>query len=135
MNVIRHELRRCACIMMVMALFLLTGGHLALLQGFAWAKMLHDFSRHGSLTQAVSKTFDGHHQCPLCKKIAKTRTAEEKTPPVLKADKKAELFVSESEDGIPHPISRPFAYGPPPFVKMTEPLFAPPFPVPIGWLS
>jgi hypothetical protein len=125
-------LRHAACAAMGLALFLVAGGHWAMLQGVAWAGMVKDYSRTGSLTEAVGKTFDGKHPCPLCKKIAAARTHEEKAPVTVKADKKAEVFVKAPGSELPAPVSRPFAYGSAPFVSMTELCFAPPVPVPIA---
>jgi hypothetical protein len=126
---------RLITLMMALALFLVAGGHWAMLQGVAWVTMVHDFSRGGSLTQAVEKTFDGKHPCAMCKKIAKAKNSEasgEKAPVTLKIDKKAEVFVKAPGSELPTPVSRPFAYGPTPFVLMTELCFAPPVPVPIS---
>jgi hypothetical protein len=121
--------------MMALALFLVAGGHWAMLQGVAWATMVHDFSRNGSLTQAVEKTFDGKHPCAMCKKIAKAKNSEasgEKAPVTVKMDKKAEVFVKAPGSELPTPVSRPYAYGPVPFVSIPELCFAPPVPVPIS---
>lgn len=115
---------------MAMALFLSLGGHLALLQGVAWAMMVKDFSSSGSLTQAVQKTFDGRPQCAMCKKIAASGVAGEKAPVTVKVEKKAEAFVKSPGTELPMPLSRPFVYGPPPFVLMPERFPAPPVPVP-----
>jgi len=117
------------------ALFMAIGGPLALLQAVAWVNMVHDFSKTDSFSQAVTKTFDGHHLCPLCQKLAKARAAEEKAPVTVKADKEAKVFLNEARSELPIPISRPFAYGSAPYVSMPELFFAPPVPVPIGWLS
>ncbi len=126
-----HDVRRLlGCIVMTAALFLSVGGHLAILQGVAWATMVRDYSRACSLTQAVEKTFDGKHPCPLCKKIAAQRTHEEKAPVTVKAEKKAEVFVNSTSTELPIPVSRPFVYGSVPFVPMPELCFAPPIPVP-----
>ena len=121
--------------MMGLALFVAIGGPLALLQGVAWVTMVHDFSKTGSLTQAVEKTFDGQHLCPLCKKIVKARATEEKAPVTMKVDKKAEFFIAASGFGLPPPLSRPMCYGPAPFVVMLERCVAPPAPVPIVGLA
>ena len=123
---------RIACAVMGLALFVAIGGPLAMLQGVAWVKMVHDFSKTVSLTQAVEKTFDGKHPCPLCKKIASARTSEEKAPVTVKVEKKAEVFVVFLGSELPPPVSRLFAYGPAPFVVMPERFFAPPVPVPIA---
>jgi hypothetical protein len=118
--------------MMALALFMVAGGHWAMLQSVAWAGMVKDFSRTGSLTEAVSKTFDGKHPCSMCKKIAAAQSHEEKAPASLKVDKKSEVFVAASSSALPIPVARPYVYGPAPFVSMPERFFAPPVPVPIA---
>ena len=130
-NVVKSA-RPIMTVMMAIALFMAIGGPLALLQGVAWVTMVHDFSKTGSLTQAVTKTFDGKHPCSMCKKIASARTCEEKAPVTVKVDKKAEVFVVSLGSELPKPVSYPFAYGPAPFVLMPELFFAPPVPVPIS---
>jgi len=52
------------------------GGHWLALQGVAWVTMLVDNSRESSLVDAVSKTFDGQHPCPLCKAVATGQNEE-----------------------------------------------------------
>jgi hypothetical protein len=121
-------------LVMALALFLVAGGHWAMLQGVAWATMVRDFSKTGSLTEAVGKTLDGKHPCAICKKIAKAKSSEsseEQAPASVKAEKKAEVFVASDLSDVPTPVSRPFAYGPAPFVSIPELCFAPPVPVPI----
>jgi len=119
-------------LVMALALFLVAGGHWAMLQGVAWATMVKDFSKTGSLTEAVGKTFDGKHPCAMCKKLTNARASEEKAPVTLKVDKKAEVFVASIRSEVPMPLARPIVYGPAPFVVMPERFFAPPFPVPIA---
>jgi hypothetical protein len=119
-------------LVMALALFLVAGGHWAMLQGVAWTSMLRDFSKSGSLTQAVEKTFDGKHLCAMCKKIEKAKYSEEKAPVTVKVDKKAEAFVALALSDVPMPIARPIVYAPAPFVVMPERFFAPPVPVPIA---
>ena len=125
---IRH---RIMTMVMTLSLFMALGGPLALLQGVAWVTMVHDFSKSGSLSQAVEKTFDGQHPCPLCQKLAKARAAEEKAPVSVKIDKKAEVFIATSGSDLPLPVVNPMIYGPVPFVLMPERFIAPPVPVPI----
>lgn len=129
---IRH---RIVTTVMALALFLSAGGHWAMLQGVAWATMVHDFSQTGSLTEAVEKTFDGRHPCPLCKKIASAQTQEvqqegSKAPSTVKVEKKAETFLAVNGTTLPLPSVRSMVYGPSPFVPMPELSFAPPVPVP-----
>jgi len=119
-------------LVMALALFLVAGGHWAMLQSVAWATMVKDFSKTGSLTEAVGKTFDGKHPCAMCKKLTNARASEEKAPVTLKVDKKAEVFVALIRSEVPMPLDRPIVYGPDPFVVMPERFFAPPVPVPIA---
>lgn len=126
-----HVRRLLGCIVMMAALFLSAGGHLALLQGVAWATMIRDYSHAGSMTAAVEKTFDGKHPCPLCQKIAAERSHEQKAPAAVKAEKKAEVFVSSASTLIPLPVVRSFAFPPHPFLNVPEHPSAPPVPVPI----
>jgi hypothetical protein len=128
-----HDARRLiGCIIMTAALFLSAGGHMALLQGVAWANMIRDYSRTGSVTSALEKTFDGKHPCAMCKKIAKQRTQDQKAPATVKAEKKAEVFVALSSQIVPLPVVHPFVYPPHPFLNVPEHLSAPPVPVPIA---
>ena len=121
--------------MMGLAFFVVAGGPLALLQVVAWTTMVHDFSRTGSLTEAMGKTFDGRHPCPLCQKIAKARSSEEKAPATVKAEKKVEVYIAQSGSEIPLPSCRPVVYGAAPFVAMPERSDAPPVPVPREFVS
>jgi len=127
-----NALCRLMTLVMALALFLVAGGHWAMLQGVAWATMVKDFSKTGSLTEAVGKTFDGKHPCAMCKKLTNARASEEKAPVTLKVDKKAEVFVASARSEVPMPLARPIVYGPAPFVVMPERFFAPPAPVPIA---
>ena len=131
MNTLHDARRLFGCIVMTAALFLSAGGHLALLQGVAWATMIRDYSRTASVTAAVEKTFDGKHPCPLCKKIAAQRSHDEKAPVTVKAEKKAEVFLASASTLIPLPVVGSFAYPPHPFLNAPEQLSAPPVPVPI----
>jgi len=132
MNALHDARRLIGCIVMTAALFLSAGGHLALLQGVAWATMIWDYARTGSVTAAVEKTFDGKHPCPLCKKIAAQRSHDEKAPVTVKTEKKAEVFVGVSSQILPKPLARSFAYPPHPFLNVPEHPSAPPVPVPIA---
>jgi hypothetical protein len=53
--------------LLIIALTLIiAGGYAELVQIAAWGSMLWRFSAEASLTEAVSKTFDGEHGCALC---------------------------------------------------------------------
>jgi hypothetical protein len=69
----------------VAMLALALGFHSMLLQSVAWMGMIVGYSCAAPLPQAVAKTFDGRHPCPLCK--------------LLRAEKKA-----ESTQAAPQPL-------------------------------
>lgn len=62
-------LPRIVRLVIVGTICLSLGLHWALLQGVAWAGMLVSFASKGTVMEAVQKTFDGQHGCPLCKKV------------------------------------------------------------------
>ena len=49
-----------------------------LLQTAAWTAMLADNLRTHSLTEAVTRTFDGKHPCCVCKAIAAGKKSQKK---------------------------------------------------------
>jgi hypothetical protein len=65
-------------IVTVFMLVLSLGLHWALLQTVAWTGMLITYAHDTSLQEAVTKTFDGQHPCPLCKVIEKGRADEKR---------------------------------------------------------
>ena len=66
-------------ILIVLALAGSIGLHWSFLQAVAWAGMIVNYSQEAPLGEAVVKTFDGQHPCPLCKQIAKGKQAEKKS--------------------------------------------------------
>lgn len=67
------------------------GGHWAVLQTFAWARMLVEYSAQASFADAVEMTFNGKHPCPMCLKIEKARKQERRQPMTVEA-RKLDLF-------------------------------------------
>lgn len=63
---------------MIFALLCALGAHWLVLQSVAWTTMLAGNLRTVSLTEAVERTLDGKHPCPLCKQIAAGRNTEKK---------------------------------------------------------
>lgn len=63
---------------MVVSLCAALGLHWAALQSIAWAGMLLNYSRAGSVTEAFEKTFDGRHPCPLCRALSKSQESGKK---------------------------------------------------------
>ena len=64
----------------VLLLCLALGLQWALLQSIAWTGMLISFACEGAMIEAVEKTFDGQHGCPLCAKVKAGRDANQKQP-------------------------------------------------------
>lgn len=60
----------------VLLLVLSLGLHWALLQTVAWTGMVISYSHNASLSQAITRTFDGKHPCALCLSIQKGRAEE-----------------------------------------------------------
>ena len=71
---------RIARLVVVVAICLSLGLQWALLQGVAWAGMLVSFASEGTVIEAVQKTFDGQHGCPLCKKVKEGSHSNRKQP-------------------------------------------------------
>jgi hypothetical protein len=119
-----------ACLLAVLAML---GGHWVVLQSLAWARMIGQYSKDGSLASAIYKTFDGRHPCPLCLAIQEGRQQEQREQTNLPWVK-----LGEAPDALcehpPTPISLPlmahlFLI---PFVPQGHPDFleAPPKPPP-----
>ena len=60
------RLLRCS---VIASLFLALGGHLPVLQAFAWTRMVMARTPVMGLEPALQRTFDGQHPCPLCLRI------------------------------------------------------------------
>ena len=86
------------------------GGHWFALQSVAWVTMVLDNSQEASLGEALEKTFDGKHPCPLCKAVAAGQEEEEERQDTL-ADPTAKLVaVMVAESKAPSPTSADFVY-------------------------
>lgn len=85
-------------ILLVSALMVSIGAQWAVLQSAAWIGMAVTYSlKEGSLTEGLSKTFDGEHPCPLCCAIKKGQDKEKKDPRKLESKKlKHELIAGET---------------------------------------
>jgi len=66
-------------VLMLVALLAASGTHWAALQSVAWATMLAQNWQSAPLTQALEKTFDGKHPCPLCNVVAAGQAEEQKS--------------------------------------------------------
>ena len=64
----------------VLLVCLSLGMHWGLLQGIAWTGMLVSFASEGTMIEAVEKTFDGQHGCPLCQTVKEGRESDQNQP-------------------------------------------------------
>jgi hypothetical protein len=91
-----------------LALFFMWGGHWLAFQSVAWARMLVEFSKTDSVSEAVEKTFDGKHPCKMCVGIREGRSQEkreEHKSPILKLEKLPEFYSDFSTPQTPLPPS------------------------------
>ena len=65
-----------ACL--IFALVTSVGLHWAVLQSAAWVTMMVTYSKDATVVEALEKTFDGEHPCPLCKVVEKGAAADGK---------------------------------------------------------
>jgi len=120
---------------MAFALFTICGGHWALLQSVAWAGMVIQYSKDGSFTKALEKTFDGEHPCSLCHKVQEAKKDESQKAPMLAADKKIEPFSLIALSKVERPTPSIFSYPTPTNTFFTACGCEPPQPVPRDQIS
>lgn len=70
---------RLGHVLLILALLGATGGHWVVLQTIAWADMLATNLQTESLSDAITKTFDGKSPCKMCKQISAGKSAEKKS--------------------------------------------------------
>jgi hypothetical protein len=87
-------IRRIGHPLALLALFVVAGGHWAVLQSVAWVGMAVEYSQHAGMAHGLAETFDGDHPCPLCAKVEQGRQQEEKAPALVKVEKKAEASLA-----------------------------------------
>lgn len=87
--------RRFAQRTVVLLTCLSLGMHWAVLQGVAWTGMFLANLNEGTVTQAVEKTFDGEHPCPLCLAVKEGQKQEkdDSKPFAAKSVKKFEAVI------------------------------------------
>jgi len=79
--------RKLGQVLMIVAVLTATGTHWLAFQSVAWTAMLAENLHTSSLSQAIQRTFDGKHQCCLCKEIAKDKQSEKKSDLQIEAKK------------------------------------------------
>lgn len=132
----RHRLLRLTgALAGLLAMSMLFGGHWMVLQSVAWGRMLVDYSRGGSVAEAVSKTFSGQHPCSMCLKIQEGRQQEQEDQnnrPMLPWEKMPELFVDDTPVLIPVAPLATLAWVVPGLSMKPQFIFALPKPPPRG---
>ncbi len=87
------------------------GGHWAILQSVAWVTMVAGYSQTDPLREALVKTFDGKHPCPICKLVAKGKKSEPKSDS-QKLLIKLDLVLASTPIGIFPPARDPLELTP-----------------------
>jgi len=106
-------LPRLARRVLVLLLCLSLGMHWAVLQGVAWTGMFLANLNQGTVTEAVEKTFDGEHPCPLCLAVKEGQKQEkdDSKPLTAKSVKKFEaVLVAETRLVAPPAEIRSFPW-------------------------
>ena len=120
----------------VLAMFIVAGGHWGAMQTVAWAGMLWNYMQaDGSLLSGVKKTFDGEHPCPMCKSIKVAKEKERNAPVTVVALKKIESLPAPTCAALPLRDCRDFVFPVAAEVKLAARADAPPVPVPITDLA
>ena len=70
---------RLGHVLLIIAFLAATGGHWAVLQTVAWTNMLADNLQTASLSEALTKTFDGNHPCKMCHEISAAKKSEKRS--------------------------------------------------------
>jgi hypothetical protein len=83
-------MRRLFQCLVAIALIAAVGGHWAFLQSVAWVSMTIEYSRDGSVLEALQKTFSGEKPCRLCKAVDAGRKSERQQA-ILKLEPKLEF--------------------------------------------
>src|SRR5215831_8992356 len=87
---------------MIFALCCAIGLHWLTLQSIAWTSMIIDYSKRGSLCQAIAQTFDGAHPCSLCHIVDKGKSTESKSELQLLTPK-IDMICTSSAVAVVHP--------------------------------
>ena len=107
---VRHRkplLHLAGSITCLLAIFISAGAHWAVLQSFAYTRMLVEFAEQESWGTAVKKAFDERYACSLCPKIRDGFNQEQKEPSTLGEMYQPE-FLLDSNDWI---LFTPVAFG------------------------
>jgi len=109
---------------LIITLVTITGLNWSLLQTVAWTSMLANNLRTQSLSEAVTRTFDGQYPCPLCRAIAEAKKSEKKSA-ILSGSQKLEFPpLTEGPALMPPPRSylNPQLHSPAGLIRQKPPL-------------
>lgn len=93
----------------VVTLACVLGGHWAILQSIAWVTMVAGYSQSEPLKEALVKTFDGKHPCPICKFVATGKKSAQKQE-TQKLLTKLDFFLASSPLRLVPPARDPLAF-------------------------
>lgn len=122
---------KSACrVLITLALVLSIGLHWAVLQSAAWVGMIVSYSHEGTISQALEKTFDGEHPCPLCHLVQEGSSQEKQSAPEKQSSVKKLDMALERRVTFCMPTSPPIAEWEPERVivvaRTNEPVKPPP---------
>lgn len=92
--------RTCSLLALCFAWLCANGALWNCVQVFAWAKMLHDYSRIMAWQTAVEKTFDGSMPCEMCMMVDRAQHEQDQSPPAQMIERdtaKVLLALQEAE--------------------------------------
>jgi len=122
--------QRIQVLVVTLLCFIAAGAQWDLVQVYAWGRMMADHSRTMTLSDAVSKTFDGE-MCPICRMVAKARQKEQSQSnvPEVRIESKILLFF-QAVPAVIVGAPRAVACFPGDASAMTKDRSAPPVPPP-----
>jgi hypothetical protein len=119
-------------IVTILALCSAIGLHWIALQSVAWTTMVIEYSKHASLRQAITQTFDGTHPCSLCHTVHAGKQSEKKSNLQLATPKIDIIFVPATIQLSPSFILFEYASS---LSRISENRHSPPVPPPRFLLS
>jgi len=100
-------LKKLGCGLLVLALLASLNLHWALLQGFAWAKMLQKEQQSTSVQEAVERTFSGDYPCDLCRLVEQNNGGKESPQQAKVLDNEVKIKLLPIELAVTLILKRP----------------------------
>ena len=120
--------------LLIASLVLTLGFHWTILQSVAWVGMIVEYSGQYTMQEAVTKTFDGQHPCPICKLVRAGKSTEGKSE-IKPAAQRFDLFAAAGAAFYFPPSPEPAFFQ---VASMTGRMETPPLPPPrsaAAWLA